>query len=148
MSEGSNAASDRPTPALTVDVVALARGAPVPSVLLVQRARAPFAGSWALPGGFVEEGERVAEAAPRELLEETGLRAGALELLGVYDTPGRDPRGWTVSVAYIARLDDEQTVAGADDARDARWFAIDSLPDLAFDHELIVADAAARPSES
>jgi 8-oxo-dGTP diphosphatase len=144
MSEGSKAASGHPTPTLTVDVVALAGAAPVLRVLLVQRANPPFAGSWALPGGFVELGERVAEAAPRELLEETGLRAGALELLGVYDTPGRDPRGWTVSVAYIARLDDEQEVAGADDARDARWFALDSLPDLAFDHELIVADAAAR----
>jgi len=144
MSEGAQAVGGHPTPMLTVDVVALARVAPVPRVLLVQRARPPFAGSWALPGGFVEQGERVAEAAPRELLEETGLRVRALELLGVYDTPGRDPRGWTVSVAYIASLNDEQEVTGADDARDARWFALDALPDLAFDHELIVADAAAR----
>src|ERR1700751_346432 len=125
MSEASKAAAEYPTPTLTVDVVALAGVAPGASVLLVQRANPPFAGSWALPGGFVEEGQRVAEAAPRELLEETGLRAGTLELLGVYDTPGRDPRGWTVSVAYIARLDEEQAGAGADDAHDARWFAIE-----------------------
>lgn len=128
---------------LTVDVVALARSSEPPSVLLVQRGNAPFAGSWALPGGFVDEGERVAEAAPRELLEETGLQVEQLELLGVYDTPGRDPRGWTVSVVYLAPLDEEATVAGADDAKDARRFSLDSLPELAFDHALILRDALA-----
>jgi 8-oxo-dGTP diphosphatase len=143
MSDAS-ASGGRETPMLTVDVVALAGPAPVRRVLLVQRAHPPFAGSWALPGGFVDERERVAEAAPRELREETGLRVGALDLLGVYDTPGRDPRGWTVSVVYIAQLEDEQVLVAGDDAGDARWFAVDSLPDLAFDHELIVADALAR----
>ena len=131
-------------PMLMVDVVALAGSASDPRVLLVQRAHPPFAGSWALPGGFVEEGERVTQAAPRELFEETGLRAGELELLGVYDTPGRDPRGWTVSVVFIARLDDERAVTGADDAIDARWFSAGSPPGLAFDHELVLADALAR----
>lgn len=131
-------------PMLTVDVVVLAGAAEDLQVLLVQRANPPFAGSWALPGGFVDEGERVAQAAPRELLEETGLRAVELGLLGVYDTPGRDPRGWTVSVVYIAWLESEQPVAGADDARDARWFAVEEPPHLAFDHELILADALAR----
>jgi 8-oxo-dGTP diphosphatase len=131
-------------PMLTVDVVALVCAEGVPRVLLIQRGRPPFEGSWALPGGFVEMGERVSEAAPRELFEETGLRAGELELLGVYDTPGRDPRGWTVSIVYIGRLDSEQTISGSDDASDARWFPVDSLPDLAFDHELILADALAR----
>jgi 8-oxo-dGTP diphosphatase len=131
-------------PMLTVDVVALVCAEGVPRVLLIQRGRPPFEGSWALPGGFVEMGERVSEAAPRELFEETGLRAGELELLGVYDTPGRDPRGWTVSIVYIGRLDSEQTISGSDDASDACWFPVDSLPDLAFDHELILADALAR----
>lgn len=129
---------------LTADVVALARSTDPPTVLLVQRAKPPFAGSWALPGGFVDEGERVVEAAPRELLEETGLRVEQLELLGVYDTPGRDPRGWTVSVVYTTTLEHEAAVKGADDANDARWFAVDSLPDLAFDHALIVSDALAH----
>jgi len=135
---------DYPRPMLTADVVVLA-GADTPRVLLIQRGNPPFAGSWALPGGFVEQGEQVAEAAPRELAEETGLRvdAGALELLGVYDTPGRDPRGWTVSVVYIARVSGEFAVAGADDADDARWFAVGALPELAFDHALILADARA-----
>jgi 8-oxo-dGTP diphosphatase len=128
---------------LTVDVVVMT-GAAVPSLLLVQREYPPFAGEWALPGGFVEKGERVVDAAPRELAEETGLHAGTLELLGVYDTPGRDPRGWTVSVVYLATVQSEQAVSGADDARDARWFHAQSLPKLAFDHAAIVAEALER----
>lgn len=130
---------------LTADVVALSIAARAPRVLLVQRANPPFAGSWALPGGFVDEGERVLHAARRELAEETGLSVDSrLELLGVYDTPGRDPRGWTVSVVYLARTPDEPSVAGGDDASDARWFPADDLPELAFDHAFIVADALAR----
>ena len=145
---GASSGAPRGAPLLTVDVVALAGAANRPRALLVQRGHPPFAGSWALPGGFVEEGERVAQAARRELREETGLRPGDLELLGVYDTPGRDPRGQTVSIVYIARLDSEQPVIGADDASDARWFPVDSLPDLAFDHDLILADAIARVRET
>ena len=127
-------------PALTVDVVALV-GDPPGRVLLVQRGREPFAGSWALPGGFVESGERVAEAAARELAEETTIEAGALELLGVYDTPGRDPRGPTVSVVYVLRSETELAARGGDDAAQARWFSLDALPALAFDHPLVIADA-------
>jgi 8-oxo-dGTP diphosphatase len=126
---------------LTVDVVAIAGAADAPRVLLIERGNPPFVGSWALPGGFVEEGEQVVDAAPRELAEETGVRVEELTLLGVYDTPGRDPRGWTVSVVYLARVPHETAVAGADDARDARWFAADELPELAFDHAIVIADA-------
>lgn len=140
---------DYPRPQLTADVVVLAGAATAPSVLLVQRRHSPFAGSWALPGGFVEESEQVAQAAPRELREETGLDLGAperegLRLLGVYDTPGRDPRGWTVSAVYVVRLPAQLEVKGGDDAGDARWFSVDELPQLAFDHALIVADALRR----
>ena len=127
-------------PMLTVDVVVLTE-ASAPSLLLVQRANPPFAGEWALPGGFVEEGELVADAAPRELAEETGLELGSLRLLGVYDTPRRDPRGWTVSIAYLAVVPTEVAVKGADDARDARWFHADTVPKLGFDHALIIGDA-------
>jgi 8-oxo-dGTP diphosphatase len=132
-----------PRPMLTVDVVVLAATGTSRSVLLIQRGNPPFRGSWALPGGFVEQGEQVVEAAPRELAEETGLRVGELRLLGVYDTPGRDPRGWTVSVVYLAHVPSEAVVAGGDDASDARWFATDELPELAFDHALILADVLA-----
>jgi 8-oxo-dGTP diphosphatase len=125
---------------LMVDVVVLTETAP-PSILLIQRGHPPFAGDWALPGGFVEEGERVADAAPRELAEETGLKTGRLALLGVYDTPGRDPRGWTVSVVYLTTAPTELAVSGADDASDARWFPSTALPELAFDHGAIIADA-------
>ena len=137
-------------PALTVDVVALA-GVPPQGVLLIQRGNDPFAGSWALPGGFVEAGERVPAAASRELFEETALAGDTLELLGVYDTPGRDPRGPTVSVVYVLRTADQPTVRGGDDAREARWFALDALPALAFDHATVIADAvsfAARAPRS
>lgn len=129
---------------LTVDVVALSEASAARRVLLIERRCSPFARQWALPGGFVEKDEQVTAAAPRELAEETGLHVDALELLGIYDTPGRDPRGWTVSVVYLARLQTEPAVFGADDASDARWFAVDELPALAFDHRLIIADALAR----
>jgi len=132
-----------PRPMLTVDVVVLVGGETSRRVLLIQRDNPPFRGCWALPGGFVDEGEQVIEAAPRELAEETGLRVGELWLLGVYDTPGRDPRGWTVSVVYLAQAPSEAAVAGGDDAGDARWFAVDDLPKLAFDHQVILADALA-----
>ena len=132
-----------PRPMLTVDVVVLVATGTSRRVLLIQRDNPPFRGCWALPGGFVDEGEQVIEAAPRELAEETGLRVGELWLLGVYDTPGRDPRGWTVSVVYLAQAPSEAAVAGGDDAGDARWFAVDDLPKLAFDHQVILADALA-----
>jgi 8-oxo-dGTP diphosphatase len=127
-------------PALTVDVVVFARDPPS-SVLLIERGGEPFAGSWALPGGFVEGDERVASAAARELREETGVEAGSIQLLGVYDTPGRDPRGPTVSVVFVMRADEELEASGADDAADARWFPLDALPELAFDHGVVIEDA-------
>ena len=130
---------------LTVDAVVLVEVDGARRVLLVQRGNPPFKGAWALPGGFVDRGEQIAQAAPRELAEETGVRLadGELRLLGVYDTPGRDPRGWTVSVVYRARLAHEPRANGGDDAADARWFDVRELPELAFDHTLILADALA-----
>jgi 8-oxo-dGTP diphosphatase len=128
------------SPPLAADVVALA-GDPPRSVLLIERGFPPFKGSWALPGGFVEAGERMAQAAARELAEETGIEAGELTLLGVYDDPGRDPRGPTVSIVQLMRTDRELEARGGDDAADARWFSLDDLPQLAFDHARVIADA-------
>jgi len=142
----SGSVEEWPRPALTADVVLLA-GKVAASVLLIKRAHDPFAGSWALPGGFVDLGESAHDAALRELAEETGVVAGQLSLLGVYDAPGRDPRGWTVSVTYLARVDSEVPAEGGDDASLAQWFALDTLPALAFDHATIVADAEAAAGD-
>jgi 8-oxo-dGTP diphosphatase len=130
-------------PALTADVVAIATGGE-PRVLLIRRGNPPFEGQWALPGGFVDEWEPPEDAARRELAEETGLAYdGTLTIVGVYGERGRDPRGWTVSAAYLAVLGDEAEVDGGDDAAEARWFPVSELPALGFDHDLIVADALA-----
>jgi 8-oxo-dGTP diphosphatase len=135
---------DYPRPALTVDVVLLTRE-PRPRVLLIKRKSDPFAGAWALPGGFVDEGEKLADAARRELAEETGLAVTDLEQLYTAGDPDRDPRGWTVSVVFLARVDGRKPKARAgDDASEARWFPLDALPPLAFDHAMILERARTR----
>jgi 8-oxo-dGTP diphosphatase len=133
-----------PRPALTVDLV-ITTHEPRVRVLLIRRLKDPFAGTWALPGGFVEENERLVDAARRELLEETGVTVASLEQLYTAGDPGRDPRGWTVSVAYLAQIDPNvvQAVA-ADDAEAVGWFPLDELPELAFDHAMILARARAQ----
>ena len=138
-------AHNYPKPSLTADVAIFVRG----RLLLIRRGGHPFLGCWALPGGFAEPGETIEQTAARELEEETGLTGADLHLVGVYSAPGRDPRGWTVSVAYAARLDDATPKAG-DDAAEAAWFAVENgtvaLPEgekLAFDHAQIIRDAIA-----
>jgi 8-oxo-dGTP diphosphatase len=123
-------------PALTVDGVVVEDG----SVLLVRRRNPPFAGRYALPGGFVDYGETVEAAVAREVREETGLEVAVQRLLGVYSDPARDPRGHVVSVVFLVRRRGGQ-LAGADDADDARFFPLDALPPLGFDHARILADA-------
>jgi 8-oxo-dGTP diphosphatase len=125
-----------PGPKLTVDAVWIDRG----RVLLVRRGRAPFRGRWALPGGFVEGDERVEDAVLRELREETGLRGSSARLVGVFSGPGRDPRGPTVTVAFRVRGRVGVPVGG-DDAKEAAWVSIRSVPPLAFDHTEIVRAA-------
>lgn len=122
------------TPLLTVDAI-VARGG---RLLLVKRARPPFEGMWALPGGFVEIGESVENAVLRELDEETGLRGRVRRLVGVYSRPERDPRGHTVSVAFEVFAPRGEP-RGDDDAREAAFLG-PRLPKLAFDHGRIVAD--------
>jgi 8-oxo-dGTP diphosphatase len=137
---------------LTVDVMVFrtATSAEEPGrlrleVLLIQRQREPFAGRWALPGGFVEPDEALADAAARELQEETGVHGLPMVAMvesGVYARPGRDPRGRVVSVAYWALLPGAVELAAGDDAAGAAWYPIDALPrPLAFDHEAILAAA-------
>src|SRR5215213_10075483 len=94
---------DYPRPSVTVDVVIVTRE-PTPRVLLIRRKKDPFAGAWALPGGFVDADEPLAAAAKRELKEETGVDDVDLEQLAAFGDPGRDPRGWTVSVVFLARV--------------------------------------------
>ncbi|MGW2863309.1 NUDIX domain-containing protein [Streptomyces sp. NPDC001205] len=117
-------------------------------LLLIERDRAPFEGSWALPGGWVDAGETSRNAASRELDEETGVRfdPGGLVEVGVFDEPGRDPRGRFVTVAYLAYVPNDTTAVAGDDARTARWWPINALPPLAFDHAAIV-DQALRMEE-
>ena len=135
---------DYPRPALTVDLVVATRE-PRPRVLLIRRKSDPFAGSWALPGGFVNENEPLLAAARRETLEETGVEVDELEQLYTAGDPGRDPRGWTVTVAYLVRVKpDELKPVAADDAAEVGWFALDELPPMAFDHAMILGRAQAR----
>ena len=133
-----------PRPALTADIVVFSNDPTGhPTLLLIRRKNQPFAGRWALPGGFVDEGETAEEAARRELKEETSLNARGKQMtaVGLYDTPGRDPRGWTVSAAYAMRVAGEPTAIAQDDASEVQWHRLDSLPQLAFDHAQIIADA-------
>ncbi len=118
------------------------------SLLLVQRGRPPFEGMWALPGGFVEEGETLESAMRRELEEETGLHEVYLEQLHTFGDPGRDPRGWIISVAYLGLTHPQANVLRAgDDAAHTAWFPVDRVPALAFDHAQIVALARQRLRE-
>jgi 8-oxo-dGTP diphosphatase len=122
------------TPAATVDVIIEVDG----GIVLVRRRNPPL--GWALPGGFVDRGESVAQAARREAKEETGLDVELTELLGVYSDPKRDPRGlFTLSTVFIARA--SGTPKGGDDAAEARVVSPDAPPgDVVFDHPTIIAD--------
>lgn len=133
-----------PRPSLTVDIVLFARTEHGFAVLLIQRGRNPFAGSWAFPGGFVDMDEDLETAARRELREETGLDSVELEQLLTAGKPGRDPRGHTVSVIFWGVVE-HCVPAAADDAADARWFLLADLPNpIAFDHEEILAAAVKK----
>lgn len=137
-----------PRPALTVDSVVFGLDAEDLKVLLVRRRSEPFAGSWALPGGFVDIDEPLETAALRELEEETCVRGVALEQLHTFGAPGRDPRGRTVSVVYVGLVDlANHPPEAASDAAEAVWFPVSSLPPLAFDHDQILALARASLQE-
>lgn len=134
-----------PRPALTVDCVVFGLDDEDLKVLLIQRDREPFAGRWALPGGFVDINESPEQAARRELKEETCLAPVYLEQFYTFGEPGRDPRGHVVSVAHYALVNIRgHQVQAASDARDVAWFPVRNTPPLAFDHRQIVQTAYER----
>ena len=135
-----------PRPALTVDPVIFTLRENRLHVLLIQRAEPPFTGMWALPGGFVRLEESLEEAVLREMEEETGLKQAYLEQLYTYGEPGRDPRDRIITVAYFALIpaDAPFRSEGGSDARQARWFPVEELPSLAFDHSQIITYALRR----
>lgn len=128
---------DYPRPAVTTDCVIFGFDSEGLSVLLIERGIEPFKGCWAFPGGFMEMEEDAEDCAKRELKEETGLEIRTMRQLGAFTDVNRDPRGRTVSIAYYAVIEKSE-VKGADDAIQARWFPIDSIPPLAFDHDKIL----------
>ncbi len=125
-------------PAPTVDLLIELDDRPG-TLVLIERRNEPV--GWALPGGFVDYGEHLADAAVREAKEETGLDVALTELFHAYSDPARDPRSHTVSTVFLARA--AGVPEGADDAARAEVFALDALPHLVFDHATIVADYAA-----
>ncbi len=134
-----------PRAALTVDIVVFALDEDDLKVMLIERDLEPFAGRWAIPGGFVRVDETLDEAARRELEEETGLSEIYLEQLYTFGEVDRDPRERVVTVAYYALVNLEgHNVHASTDARNAAWFAINDLPALAFDHEKILDVALER----
>ncbi|HEY7953674.1 MAG TPA: NUDIX hydrolase [Polyangia bacterium] len=120
------------TPLVTVDILVEQPG----GVILIERKNPPP--GWALPGGFVDVGESLAQAAVREAKEEISLDVDLTEQFFAYSDPRRDPRGATVSVVFLARANG--TPRAADDAKNVRLFSLDALPTLAFDHAQILAD--------
>jgi 8-oxo-dGTP diphosphatase len=135
---------DYPRPAVTADVLLFSSQKGRLAVLLIRRGKDPFAGAWALPGGFVEEGESLEAGARRELAEETGVtlpHSTPLLPLPPFGNPGRDPRGWTVSAPFLAWTCEPMKVSGQDDATDATFVFLDDLVpgNLAFDHAGMLA---------
>lgn len=136
---------DYARPAVTVDLAVISIFDRKAKVLLIRRGKDPFAGKWALPGGFVEPQEPLEHAARRELREETGVEAAAVWPVNGFGDPGRDPRGWVISVAYYALLPaDSIAPRGADDASEAAFHSINRLPAFAFDHSKVLRQTIER----
>jgi len=130
-----------PRPSLTLDAVVLRTPElKYPEILLIKRGRDPFAGKWALPGGFMEMQEKPLVGAARELAEETGLIELPLKPLFTCGEPGRDPRGRTITMVFGCLIRDaEKPPLGSDDAAEAAWFSLKKLPEMAFDHKRVIA---------
>lgn len=131
-----------PRPAVTADCIVITEDTDA-KVLLIQRGDEPYKECWAFPGGFMNMDENTEQCALRELEEETGLKVAELHQIGAYSRVDRDPRGRTVTVAYLSVIDKPLPVHGQDDAAKAEWWSLTSLPQLAFDHAEIMKDAIA-----
>lgn len=132
---------DYPRPTVTADALVFAVEGNSLKLLLIQRARAPYEGMWALPGGFVDMDEDIDDAVVRELKEETGLELSGFHQLQAFGKVGRDPRHRTITIAYYCFITELIAVKGMDDAMNAQWFSLDALPPLAFDHDEIIKAA-------
>ncbi|MEX0995478.1 MAG: NUDIX hydrolase [Flavobacteriaceae bacterium] len=129
---------------VTVDAVVFKKEKTESLIVLIRRKNPPFQDQWALPGGFVENDEDLETAAKRELREETGIDLSSCEQLYTFGKPKRDPRGRTISIVYVGFAKPLDQPVAADDAKEAKWFAIDKLPELAFDHQEIISLAISR----
>ena len=129
-----------PRPAVTADCVVFGRCPEGIKLLLIERGADPYKGHWAFPGGFMNMDETADECARRELMEETGLLVDKVTQIGAYTAVDRDPRGRVMTVAFYA-ITDVSDVKGNDDAASAKWFPLDALPHLAFDHQTILEKA-------
>lgn len=126
---------------VTADAVIFKENNGINKVLLVLRKNEPYKDQWALPGGFLEDDEPLKTGALRELKEETGLEIKDMEQIGAFGDPGRDPRGRTISIAFVGKIKNPDKIKGGDDALEAKWFSLKELPELAFDHSKILEAA-------
>lgn len=123
---------------VTVDAAIIRHIDDADEVLLIERKHPPYEGCWALPGGFVDMDETLADAAKRELYEETGIVVDIIEQFRTYDAVDRDPRDRTISTVFIGFANEQARIKAGDDASSADWFSFDALPALAFDHSTII----------
>jgi 8-oxo-dGTP diphosphatase len=130
---------DYPRPAVTADIIILKLFNDQIFVLLIERKHPPFEGMWALPGGFIEMDETLEEAALRELQEETGITGVTLKQFHTFSKVNRDPRHRTITTVFIGYTDAyTATPEAGDDAAKVRWFLLEKLPPLAFDHGIVM----------
>ncbi len=121
----------------TVDIIILDNNN---RVLLIKRGNNPYKNMWAFPGGFIEMDEKLVESAKRELEEETGLSGISLKQFRTYGDPGRDPRGRNITVVFYGKCSTPTDIKAGDDASEAKWFDLNNLPEMAFDHKKIIKD--------
>jgi 8-oxo-dGTP diphosphatase len=137
-----------PRPMLTVDALVIYQNPKHTEVLLIKRHNPPYKNMWALPGGFVDMDEDLLTAVERETYEETGLKLSGFTQLAAYGNPERDPRGRNVAIVHYVVIFEKLIPRAGDDAKDARWFDIDELPELAFDHAKIIDDGIKKVQTS